>query len=557
MADFKLEAHPTIPAPDGPVLVCILDGWGVNVEDEFNAVFSADTPCTDALRAVPRRFRSVKAHGTAVGLPSDADMGNSEVGHNALGSGQVIDQGARLVDQALANGKMFELPGWKLISQAFPNNTVHFIGLLSDGGVHSRYNQLVGCIKGAVERGAKRIRVHVLTDGRDVPDGSSVQFVSSLVKDLKELEAQGCDAQIASGGGRMCVTMDRYEADWDIVKRGWQAHVLGKAPHTFTDPVQAVKTLRGPSDDPVSDQWLPPFVITDEAGKPVGTVEDGDAVVLFNFRADRMVEISKAFEYPDFDIFDRERYPKDLKFVGMMQYDGDLLLPANFLVPPPEIHKTSGEFLVHNGISTFACSETQKFGHVTFFWNGNRSGYFDSNLETYLEIPSDKLPFNQAPDMKAYEITEAGKEALRSGKYKMVRINYANPDMVGHTGDLEASKRACATVDKCVADLLSVLDEVNGRFVLTSDHGNSDDMVQREKKTNKPLLDADTGKPLPLTSHTLAPVPVYIGGKGLPDSVVMRDDLPDAGLANITATYINLLGLQAPSLYKDSLITTV
>jgi 2,3-bisphosphoglycerate-independent phosphoglycerate mutase len=191
--------------------VCILDGWGVNVEDEFNAVFSADTPCTDALRAVPKRFRAVKAHGTAVGLPSDADMGNSEVGHNALGSGQVIDQGASLVDKALANGQMFELPGWKLISQAFPDNTVHFIGLLSDGGVHSRYDQLVGCIKGAVERGAKRVRVHVLTDGRDVPDGSSVQFVGSLQKDLKAFEAQGCDAQIASGGGRMCVTMDRYE----------------------------------------------------------------------------------------------------------------------------------------------------------------------------------------------------------------------------------------------------------------------------------------------------------------------------------------------------------
>jgi len=211
MADFKLEPHPTIPRPDGPVLVCILDGWGVNVEDEYNAVFKAETPCTDALKAVPKRYRSVKAHGTAVGLPSDADMGNSEVGHNALGSGQVIDQGARLVDQALSSGQMFELPGWKLISQAFSDNTVHFIGLLSDGGVHSRYDQLLGCIKGAVERGAKRIRVHALTDGRDVPDGSSVQFMEQLEKELKGFEAQGCDAKIASGGGRMFVTMDRYE----------------------------------------------------------------------------------------------------------------------------------------------------------------------------------------------------------------------------------------------------------------------------------------------------------------------------------------------------------
>ncbi|KAI8476721.1 MAG: phosphoglycerate mutase [Monoraphidium minutum] len=553
---MTLPAHPTIPKPDGPVMVCILDGWGVNVEDQYNAVFSAETPCTDGLKAEgPSRYRAVKAHGTAVGLPSDADMGNSEVGHNALGSGQVVDQGARLVDIALETGKMYEGPGWELIKGAFPGHTTHFIGLLSDGGVHSRYNQLVGTIRGAVERGAKRIRVHVLTDGRDVPDGSSVTFVEQLQKDLKDLPA-GVDAQIASGGGRMNITMDRYEADWSMVKRGWDAHVLGVAPHSFTDAAVAVKTLRGPADNPISDQYLPAFVIVDDAGKPVGTIEDGDAVVLFNFRADRMVEISKAFEYPDFDIFDRVRYPKDLRFVGMMQYDGDLLLPKTFLVPPPEIKGVSGEYLVKNNIATFACSETQKFGHVTFFWNGNRSGYFDSSLETYLEVPSDNVPFNQKPDMKALEIMEAGKEALRSGKYQMVRINFANPDMVGHTGDLQASIRACAVVDQCVAELLKVVDEVNGRYLITSDHGNSDDMVQREKKTLKPLIDKDTGKPMPLTSHTLAPVPVYVGGKGLPANVVMRTDLPDAGLANITATYINLLGFQAPENYKPSLITT-
>ena len=211
MADeWKLEPHPTIPLAEGPVLVCILDGWGVNKEDGFNAVHVAKTPVTDALKAVAERYTTVKAHGTAVGLPSDADMGNSEVGHNALGSGQVVDQGARLVDIALETGTMFEGAGWKLISGAFAEHTVHFIGLLSDGGVHSRYDQLVLSIKGAAERGAKRIRVHVLTDGRDVPDGSSVQFVGQLEKDLAALPG-GVDARIASGGGRMCVSMDRYE----------------------------------------------------------------------------------------------------------------------------------------------------------------------------------------------------------------------------------------------------------------------------------------------------------------------------------------------------------
>lgn len=570
MADMKLKPHPTIPPPDGPVLVAILDGWGANVEDEWNAVASAATPVTDALKARGASLgRTVYAHGTWVGLPSDADMGNSEVGHNALGSGQVIDQGARLVDLALSEGHMFSGAGWKLISEAFAEHTVHFIGLLSDGGVHSRYDQLVACVRGAAERGAKRIRVHALADGRDVPDGSSLDFFAQLRDDLAAIskEHPGVDARIASGGGRMVVSMDRYEADWEMVARGWRAHVLGVAPHYFEDPVDAVRTLRGEEGAPgglTTDQYLPPFVIVEktksadgeEKQAPVGTVEDGDAVVLFNFRADRMVELSKAFEYEQFEHFDRERHPKDLKFVGMMQYDGDLLLPKHFLVPPPEIRGTSGEHLARSGVATFACSETQKFGHVTFFWNGNRSGYFDEALETYVEIPSDNLPFNQAPRMKAAEITEAGIAALKSGKYRMVRINYANPDMVGHTGDLEAAKEACAFTDACLGRLLAACDEAGGRFLVTADHGNADDMAQRDKKTRKPLIDEKNGRVLALTSHTLAPVPVYVGGKGLPENVAMREDLPEAGLANVTATYINLLGLEAPENYKPSLIGT-
>jgi len=288
-------------------------------------------------------------------------MGNSEVGHNALGAGQIIDQGASLVDKALESKSLFEGDGWAFISTAFADHTLHLIGLLSDGGVHSRTNQLYAIIKGAAERGAKRIRLHVLTDGRDVPDGSSVKFIDELEGVLAEVRAGGCDARIASGGGRMCVTMDRYEADWNIVKRGWDAHVLGEAPNKFTDAATAIKTLRGEGDKPISDQWLPAFVIVDDAGAPVGTIEDGDAVVVFNFRADRVIEISKAFEYENFTAFDRVRWPRTL-FAGLMQYDGDLKLPTQFLVPPPAISGTSGEFLAKNGLKTFVCSETQKFG---------------------------------------------------------------------------------------------------------------------------------------------------------------------------------------------------
>lgn len=547
---MELLPHKTIPQKK-PVLVCILDGWGENeYQDEYNAVHVAKTPTMDALKARGAAYyRTVRAHGTAVGLPTDADMGNSEVGHNALGAGKVIAQGASLVDIALETKNMFSDAGWGYIKPAFANNTLHIIALLSDGGVHSRTDQIFGMMRGAIADGCKRLRLHVLTDGRDVADGTCHEYMAKLVEELDSYVAQGCDAKVASGGGRMAVTMDRYEADWPMVERGWHAHVLGEAPHKFTCPKEALKELKKGG---VTDQYIAPFVIVDEAGKAVGTIEDDDAVVIGNFRADRVVEISKAFEYDDFKEFDRVRFPKT-KFVGLMQYDGDLKLPANYLVPPPLIERTSGEWLAKNGLKTFACSETQKFGHVTFFWNGNRSGYFNEKLETYVEIPSDNVPFNQAPLMKAREITAAGKEALLSGKYDVVRVNYANPDMVGHTGDMKATVAACEECDACVKELLDLVEELGGMFLVTADHGNADDMVQRDKK-GAPMRDPATGELLPLTSHTLAPVPVAIGGPALPEGIKFRDDLPNAGLANVTATYINLMGYEAPAEMEPSLI---
>ncbi|QDZ25888.1 phosphoglycerate mutase [Chloropicon primus] len=551
--EFKLKPHSVLPRGK-PCVVCILDGFGENKhKDQYNAVHSARTPNVDKLRANAQRCRFVQAHGTWVGLPSDDDMGNSEVGHNAIGSGKVYKQGASLVDAALESGDLFKGDGFNHVKQAFvAGGTLHLIGLLSNGGVHARYEQLKQLFRGSFEAGAKRIRLHVLTDGRDVPDGTSIEFVGQLEKDLEDLRAKGCDALIASGGGRMHVTMDRYEADWGIVERGWKAHVLGEAPHKFTSAVEAVTELR--KLPKANDQFLEPFVIVDEkTGDAVGTIQDNDAVVLFNYRSDRMVEISKAFEYENFTSFDRVRYPKNLKFAGMLQYDGDLKLPANYLVPPPFIEKTSGEYMVKNGLSIFACSETQKFGHVTFFWNGNRSGYFDEKRETYVEIPSDKCPFNEKPDMKTREITEAGIAALKSGRYDLLRINYASPDMVGHTGSLEATIRACETCDKCLGELLAEVDKLGGVYLVCSDHGNADDMVQRNKKTGQPLTDAD-GNNMALTSHTLAPVMVAVGGAGLKDSVKMREDLPKAGIASITATFINLCGYEAPSDYEPTLI---
>ncbi|GLU17799.1 hypothetical protein SLE2022_341520 [Rubroshorea leprosula] len=550
---WKLEDHPKLPK--GKVIgLVVLDGWGENKPDQYNCIHVAETHTMNSLKqGAPDRWRLVKAHGTAVGLPTEDDMGNSEVGHNALGAGRIYAQGAKLVDLALASGKIYEGEGFKYISECFNNGTLHLIGLLSDGGVHSRLDQLQLLLNGASEHGAKRIRVHILTDGRDVLDGSSVGFVETLENDLAELRRKGIDAQIASGGGRMYVTMDRYENDWNVVKRGWDAQVLGEAPHKFRNAVEAVKKLR--EDPKANDQYLPPFVVVDESGKPVGPIVDGDAVVTFNFRADRMVMVAKALEYEDFDKFDRVRYPK-IHYAGMLQYDGELKLPSRYLVSPPEIERTSGEYLVHNGVHTFACSETVKFGHVTFFWNGNRSGYFNPDMEEYVEIPSDVgITFNVQPKMKAIEIAEKARDAILSRKFQQVRVNLPNGDMVGHTGDIQATIVACKAADGAVKIILDAIEQVGGIYVVTADHGNAEDMVKRNK-SGEPSKDKN-GNVQILTSHTCQPVPIAIGGPGLAPGVRFRKDVPGGGLANVAATVMNLHGFVAPSDYEPSLIEVV
>ncbi|PWZ10572.1 2,3-bisphosphoglycerate-independent phosphoglycerate mutase [Zea mays] len=524
---WTLPDHPKLPKGK-PVAVVVLDGWGEANPDQYNCIHVAQTPVMDSLKnGAPEKWRLVKAHGTAVGLPSDDDMGNSEVGHNALGAGRIFAQGAKLVDQALASGKIYDGDGFNYIKESFESGTLHLIGLLSDGGVHSRLDQLQLLLKGVSERGAKKIRVHILTDGRDVLDGSSIGFVETLENDLLELRAKGVDAQIASGGGRMYVTMDRYENDWDVVKRGWDAQVLGEAPYKFKSALEAVKTLR--AQPKANDQYLPPFVIVDDSGNAVGPVLDGDAVVTINFRADRMVMLAKALEYADFDNFDRVRVPK-IRYAGMLQYDGELKLPSRYLVSPPEIDRTSGEYLVKNGIRTFACRQ-----------------------EEYVEVPSDSgITFNVAPNMKALEIAEKARDALLSGKFDQVRVNLPNGDMVGHTGDIEATVVACKAADEAVKIILDAVEQVGGIYLVTADHGNAEDMVKRNK-SGKPLLDKNDRIQI-LTSHTLQPVPVAIGGPGLHPGVKFRNDIQTPGLANVAATVMNLHGFEAPADYEQTLI---
>jgi len=528
----------------GPLLLIIMDGIGLGKRDEANAVYQAQTPNLDQLFKSDL-FTELRAHGTAVGLPSDDDMGNSEVGHNAIGAGRIFDQGARLVNKALKTGIIFQSDVWKhIVERSRTGGTVHFIGLLSDGNVHSHIDQLNILIDKCAEMNFKKVRIHALLDGRDVGERTALQYVIPTEEKLKKLsEEKGLDYAIASGGGRMNVTMDRYNSDWNIVKRGWEAHVLGIG-RPFPSASEAVKTFY--AEDPKStDQYLPPFVIINPGGNPVGKIQDGDAVIFFNFRGDRAIEISRAFSEKDFHEFDRGPLP-DIYYAGMMEYDGDAHIPPNFLVQPPAIDHVISEYLCAEGIKTFAVSETQKYGHVTYFWNGNRSGYIDESCECYVEIPSDRVEFDKAPKMKATEITKTVIELLRKGEYRFGRLNFPNGDMVGHTGVMEAAIVAVETVDQCVGELLAEIRRLDGIAVITADHGNADEMFTFDKK----------GKKTVKTAHSLNPVPFIIYDPGYRGEYRMAD-VPEKGLSNIAATLLNLLGYEKPDDYDPSLIEMV
>ena len=517
-----------------PVVLVVMDGVGYTAKDNGNAVLHAYKPQLDFLMN-ECASTTIKAHGVAVGLPSDDDMGNSEVGHNALGCGQIYSQGAKLVNESINSGAMFESETWKKAVDHSKNSKLHFIGLLSDGNVHSHINHLFAMLKQAKKDGVKEVRVHILLDGRDVPETSALIYVDMLENVLKELNDENFHAVIASGGGRMVITMDRYEANWGMVEAGWKHHVRGEG-RTFNSAKEAIETYR--NELGVIDQDLPGFVIV-ENGKPAGTIDDGDAVILFNFRGDRAIEISKAFDYPVLDAFDRVKTP-DVFYCGMLQYDGDLQIPNNYLVAPPHIENTMSEYLVKKGIRSYAISETQKYGHVTYFWNGNRSEKFDDSLETWVEVPSDVIPFEQRPWMKAAEVTDLFVEAIESGNYDFLRCNYPNGDMVGHTGNYEATLIGVETVDLVLKRVIDACKKANAILIVTADHGNADEMYEKKKKPEDPNKSK--------TAHTLNPVPFAIFN----EDVEIKDG--EFGLSNVAATVVKLLGLEVPSMWNESII---
>ena len=519
-----------------PILLIIMDGVGFSSTGIGDAVTTARTPTLDALLKNYPNTR-LKAHGKAVGLPTDEDMGNSEVGHNALGCGQIYAQGAELVNLSIESGSMFNSQTWKDVVANVKDHatTLHFLGLLSDGNVHSHIEHLFKMLRQAKTEGVKRVRIHILLDGRDVPATSALVYVEKLETVINELNDASFDAAIASGGGRMKITMDRYMSNWEMVHEGWKTHVLGEG-RQFANAKEAIETYRNELN--VIYQDLPAFVIAKD-GQAVGKMVDNDSVVLFNFRGDRAQEISLAFDEENFDKFDKGKSPK-VFYAGLLEYDSEAHIPKKFLVPPPEIENTLTELLIKHKLSQCAVSETQKYGHVTYFWNGNRSGYLDKSLEKFVEIKSDLVPFEQRPWMKSAEITDEVIADIESHKFDFIRLNYPNGDMVGHTGDFEATVIAMEALDISISRLLKVAKANGYTTLIVADHGNAEEMLEKNKK----------GKLQVRTAHSLNPVPFII----VDDDIKYEIAEGNFGLANVAPTVAKMLGLPIPSMWEKPII---
>lgn len=574
---LTLKKHPKFNQPKGPVIQIILDGFGYGDQDfEYNACTAKYMP------TFFKYFDPGKPNCAVIGASEryagvDHDVvGNSEVGHNAIGSGQYKDQGGRQVNKAVTSGELVNSPVWvdHIVAPilAHPERTLHVMGLVQAKTIiHADIKHLYALVDNAVARGVKSLALHGLTDGRDDPDRYAIVLFGGIQKKFADINARhpGFNYRIGSGGGRMRITMDRYEDSWKMVEKGWHAHVLGLVSEAeggmyvkhATDAIQHYYDNPDPKFAEI-DQYMYPFVVIDGQGKATATIQDGDSVVFFNFRGDRAIEISRAFEDPKFNYFDRVRVPK-IQYAGMMLYDGDNAIPNKYLITAPGFSNTTAELLAASGLPMFAISETAKFGHVTYFADGNRGNVKDAY--THLQVRGDPAEmYVTHPEMKATEITHKVLEWVRSGKFCFGRVNFANPDMIGHTGNWESVCKCVCTLSDQLALIFEAIAKAGGIAVVFSDHGNADEMVRRNKKGQ---IELRNGKPVPHMSHTLAKVPVLVydptGQQSFkfdtdPKRVVPsshQGDVPGAGLFNMAATCLNLMGYGAPEFYWPSLVT--
>lgn len=516
---------------NGPIVLVVLDGVGIRDDANFNAVKKARLDTFNSLiENYPMQI--INASGKWVGIP-DGDMGNSEVGHNAMGAGEIVLQRSAAVEEAIMGGKAFSEPVWRDTVKRVNDNhsTLHFMGIFSDGNVHSNIAHLEKMLEQAQKDGVQRVRIHALIDGRDVPPNSEPKYIQRIEKFVKGLGNP--DYRIASGGGRMVITCDRYENDWGMVEKGWRTHVLGEG-RQFASATEAVETYR--KEQPgLQDQYMPAFVVAED-GEAIGTINDGDALIYLDFRADRAIEIAQAFTYDDFSHFDRVRRP-DVRFVGMTEYNEDLHVPQYTLVATPSFEHPLSYHLAAAGIKQYAISETVKFGHITYYFNGN--SYTVPEGETEEEVSSYTEPFNTRPWMKSAEITDKLIAAIESGDYDFLRVNYPGGDMVGHFGELEPTIIAMEAIDVCLKRIVDTVNKLGGMTIVTADHGNAEELIDEHGN--------------PKTSHTTNKIPfIFVDETENRQKYHLKTG--EFGLANTAATVADLLGVDSYESWLPSMI---
>jgi len=514
--------------PRKPVLLVIRDGWGKNPHPEqnpFNAVFLAKKPCDDMLHA-RYPFTLVRASGPDVGLP-DGVMGNSEVGHENIGAGRIVDQELVRLNKLFSEKRLAANPVWRGAVERVKSrgSRLHLMGLVSDAGVHGMLEHLYGILRQAREDGVTNVFIHAFTDGRDTPPTSGLGYIRQVEAECGKIGV----GRIASVCGRFWA-MDR-DNRWDRVSKAYFALTGKKAEATAPNAAAAVQQYY---DKPLSetqkgDEFIVPTWVVGADGRPVASIGDGDAVVFYNYRGDRPREITRAFVIDGFKDFDRG--PKlDLYYATMTEYETGL--PVQVILPKPEkLKNILGQVVSEAGLAQFRCAETEKNPHVTFFFNNYRKDPFPG--EERACPPSPKVPtYDMQPEMSAAEVTKTAKEAILSGKYGFIVVNYANPDMVGHTGSLPAAIKAVETTDRGVGELLAALEKMGGRAVICADHGNCEQMWD-------PVHNA------PHTSHTLNLVEVFVVGEGF---AAGKTKMRDGGrLADIAPTLLQLMGLPQPA----------
>lgn len=507
-------------------VLCIIDGLGVNFSDFGNAVAAAKMK---NLERVMREFPScvLKASGGEVGLVDEKDAGNSEIGHNAIGAGQYVKQGLALVNNAFQSGTVYKNDVWRdIVDNAKQDGKkLNVIVLLSDGRLHSDIEHLFKLLEQCKNERVK-VAIHALADGRDVATQSVGKYLQMTRDKIKQV---GADAKIATVAGRGVLFMDRYKSNVGMMKKSIEVCVLGKG-ESNGNVGDFIKRFYN-DNQKATDETLRPFVL-----EPKWLIQNGDSVLLLNYRGDRAVQTCEMFEHGEYLPEDLWKRIDKCLFAGVMQYDAEIGLPKRFLVQPPAIKNGLTEWLCKYGVRQFSVTETVKFGHLTYFFNGNRALPVDKNLETWHEIKSDVIDFNKRPEMKANEICDAVIKAIESDNFDFIKLNFPNPDMVGHTGDFDATVSACRVVDDCLGNLIKCCEKHRVNFVVTSDHGNAEEMLYADGR--------------PRSSHTNNLVPFVVLGFG---GNVLGEAVGGMGLTNIAASLCALLGVPISEKFNPKL----